>query len=910
MRTTRPRLLSASAASAAQHPAASAARSSASSSSSRREVNRDLDFPDADLIIACDGLNSPDPRSTMPTVFQPDMLMRPQPLHLARHQQDVRRLHLRFPARPSTAGSRPTSTSSTTSTSTFIVETHRGGLSAPTASTRWTRQGSIAFCEKLFAEVPRRRDADDQCAPSARLGLAQFQPPDLRQMEPCSTAAVHVVLMGDAAHTAHFAIGSGTKLALEDAIELAQAVRAARRTPDKIPAVLDAYEEVRARRCRAHPECRAQRHGMVRGGRPPLRRHAGARAVHVFAADALAAHQPREPAPARQGLAGRLRALVRPHAPACLSTPTAASPPPMFTPYPRARARRCRTASSCRRWRCIRPTTACRTISTSCISARARMGGAGLVFGEMTCVSPDARITPGCLGLWNDEQAAAWKRIVDFVHATRRAKVGMQLGHAGRKGSTQVAWEGIDQPLDDGRLAADLGRRPCPICRTARCRARWTRDDMDRVQRRFRRAPPAAPRTTGFDWLELHCAHGYLLSSFLSPLTNRRDGRIRRQPREPRALSRSKCSARCAPSGRSDKPMSVRLSCHDWIAGRQHAGRCGDLRPDVQGGRRRPDRLLVGPGLEGREAGLWPPVPDAVLRPDPQRGRHPDRSPSARSPRPITPTRSSPPAAPISAPSRGRISPIRPGRCTKPPRSAWRTSPGPSSTAGRARRNTKPTSPARRAAASERDARRHVGRLAGRHALVTGAGSGIGAAIADGARGGRRARDAGWRACATALDRAAATLKRIAARHGVVTLDVDRTIRSVERGLARRPRAAWPARHPGQQCRGGAERALRAHYDGGLAGDARRQSHGRLYLHPGGDPGHGGARVRARDQHREQRRPHRLSLCGGLCRRQAWRDRPHPRARRRIRQERRHRERSLPRLHRHAAAFGRGRRRS
>ena len=84
------------------------------------------------------------------------------------------------------------------------------------------------------------------------------------------------------------------------------------------------------------------------------------------------------------------------------------------------------------------------------------LGGAGLLFGEMTCVSPDARITPGCLGLWNDEQAAAWKRIVDFVHGTTSAKFGLQLGHAGRKGSTRVAWEGIDQPLERGQLAADL----------------------------------------------------------------------------------------------------------------------------------------------------------------------------------------------------------------------------------------------------------------------------------------------------------------------------------------------------------------------------------------------------------------------------------------------------------------------
>ena len=117
------------------------------------------------------------------------------------------------------------------------------------------------------------------------------------------------------------------------------------------------------------------------------------------------------------------------------------------------------------------------------LGARA-LGGAGLVFGEMTCVSPDARITPGCLGLWNDEQAAAWKRIVDFVHGQSGAKVGIQLGHAGRKGSTKVAWEGIDQPLEDGGWPL-ISASPLPYLPQGPVPRAMTRDDMDRVRADF-----------------------------------------------------------------------------------------------------------------------------------------------------------------------------------------------------------------------------------------------------------------------------------------------------------------------------------------------------------------------------------------------------------------------------------------
>jgi anthraniloyl-CoA monooxygenase len=194
------------------------------------------------------------------------------------------------------------------------------------------------------------------------------------------------------------------------------------------------------------------------------------------------------------------------------------------------------------------------------------MGGAGLVCAEMTCVSPDARITPGCPGLWNDAQRDAWRRIVEFVHRETDAKIAMQLGHAGAKGSTCVPWEGgEDRPLPNGNwplVAASAQQYLAGVSQPARAA---TRDDLARIKADFVAATVRAAEA-GFDWLELHCAHGYLLSSFISPLTNRRDdeyggdlaGRCR-YPLEVFAAVRA--------AWPKDHPISVRISAHDWAEG-------------------------------------------------------------------------------------------------------------------------------------------------------------------------------------------------------------------------------------------------------------------------------------------------------------------------------------------------------
>jgi anthraniloyl-CoA monooxygenase len=193
------------------------------------------------------------------------------------------------------------------------------------------------------------------------------------------------------------------------------------------------------------------------------------------------------------------------------------------------------------------------------------MGGAAMVFTEMTCVSPDARITPACLGMWNEAQMQAWKRVVDYVHTHTDAKMALQLGHSGRKGSTRRGWEGIDQPLESGNWPL-VSASPLPyiegVSQTPR---EMTRKDMDRIKADFVSATRRGV-AAGFDWLEFHMAHGYLLSSFISPLTNHRaddyGGSLENRCRYPVEVFQAMRAV-----WPEDQPMSVRISAHDWVPG-------------------------------------------------------------------------------------------------------------------------------------------------------------------------------------------------------------------------------------------------------------------------------------------------------------------------------------------------------
>ncbi len=188
-----------------------------------------------------------------------------------------------------------------------------------------------------------------------------------------------------------------------------------------------------------------------------------------------------------------------------------------------------------------------------------------MVVAEMTCVSPDARITPGCPGLWNTEQRDGWKRIVDWVHANSDAKIALQLGHAGAKGSTRVAWEGIDQPLEEGNWPLISASPQQYLDGISQWSHAMTRADMDRVRDDFVRSARWAAEA-GFDWLELHCAHGYLLSSFISPLTNQRTdeygGSLENRLRYPLEVFHAVREV-----WPQHLPMSVRVSAHDWVEG-------------------------------------------------------------------------------------------------------------------------------------------------------------------------------------------------------------------------------------------------------------------------------------------------------------------------------------------------------
>ena len=191
-------------------------------------------------------------------------------------------------------------------------------------------------------------------------------------------------------------------------------------------------------------------------------------------------------------------------------------------------------------------------------------GGAGLIFTEMVCVSEDARITPGCTGIYSDAQEAAWKRIVDFVHANSATKFCLQLGHAGRKGATRLMWEGMDQPLEQGAWPV-ISASALPYYPHSQVPREMMRADMEAVIADFVQAIERGQRA-GFDMAELHCAHGYLLASFISPLTNTRTdqygGSLENRLRFPTEVFRAMRKA-----WPDEKPMSVRISATDWKEG-------------------------------------------------------------------------------------------------------------------------------------------------------------------------------------------------------------------------------------------------------------------------------------------------------------------------------------------------------
>ena len=375
----------------------------------------------------------------------------------------------------------------------------------------------------------------------------------------------NVVLIGDAAHTAHFSIGSGTKLALEDAIALARVIDE-RGTQDLEHALKQYQDERMTEALRLQNAARNSMEWFEN-----VRRYVNLDPPQ-FAYSLLTRSQrvSHENLRMRDGayLSGVERWFASRAAKSTIASEPApdgtSPPPPMFTPFKlRGMTLENRVV--------VAPMDMYSAVDGTPgefhlvhLGARA-LGGAGLIVTEMTCVSPDGRITLGCTGMYNDGHVAAWRRITEFVHQWSHAKICLQVGHAGRKGSVKLPWEGGD----DTPLSADgwpvIG--PSPIAYTSHMPVprEMTRADMDRVRAAFVRAARMAIEAE-FDMLELHCAHGYLLSSFITPLSNQRRDEYG-ESLENRVRFPVEVFAAMRDVWPTDRPMSVRISATDWVNG-------------------------------------------------------------------------------------------------------------------------------------------------------------------------------------------------------------------------------------------------------------------------------------------------------------------------------------------------------
>ena len=460
-------------------------------------------------------------------------------------------------------------------TATFIVETPHEVWKAHGLDTM-SQEDGIAFCEKLFAKYldgnPLMNNATHVRGSAIWIQFPRVVCGHWVHYETIGDKRVPIVLMGDAAHTAHFSIGSGTKLALEDAIELSRSFAQYPNPED----ALTHYEELRSvevlkiqnaarnstewfENVERYSALQAEQFFYSLLTRSQRISHENLRvrdASWLQGYEQWLANSPAN-APKTSAVPDALAASTS--APASSSTP-----PPMLLPLTvRSVTLKNRIVVS--------PMATYQAVDGLVqdfhlvhLGARA-LGGAALVFVEMTSPCPEGRITPGCPGLWNVEQMQALKRIVDFAHSSGTgAKMGLQLGHSGPKGSTQVGWEHPDEPLPSGNwpLLAASAQAYGP---TNHLPSAMTRDDMDRVLAQFVQSTRYAEQA-GFDWLELHCAHGYLLSSFISPLTNTRTdeygGSLEQRCRYPLEVFRAMRAVWPA-----HLPMSVRISAHDWAEG-------------------------------------------------------------------------------------------------------------------------------------------------------------------------------------------------------------------------------------------------------------------------------------------------------------------------------------------------------
>jgi anthraniloyl-CoA monooxygenase len=498
-----------------------------------------------DLIVAADGANSK-VRTAYAGVFKPDIDVRAcKYIWLGTHQKFDEAFTFIFEETvhgwiwvhayqfdPETA--------------TFIVEC---------SEESWRRFGfehmsqdeTIATCERIFA----KNLGGNKLMTNARhlRGSAWLNFPRVL----CETwSHGNIVLMGDAAATAHFSVGSGTKLALESAIALAGYLKTE-------PTMSDAFR-------RYEDERRTEVLRLQSAARNSTEWFEDVeRYLHLDPVQFNYSLLTRSQRISHENLRQRDKAWLE-GAESWFETQATgrkpkASRPPMFAPI-RLRGLELKNrivVSPMAQYKAVDGTPTDWHLVH--LAERAK-GGAGLVFTEMTCVSPEGRITPGCTGLYAPEHEAAWKRIVDFIHAESGAKAGIQLGHSGAKGSTQLGWEEMDAPLQQGNWEI-MAPSPVPWSPNNQTPRAMTRTDMEMVRDQFVASAAMANRA-GFDLLELHYAHGYLMSSFITPLTNRRTdeygGSLESRMRFPLEIYHA--VRKVWPD---DKPMSVRISAHDWV---------------------------------------------------------------------------------------------------------------------------------------------------------------------------------------------------------------------------------------------------------------------------------------------------------------------------------------------------------
>jgi anthraniloyl-CoA monooxygenase len=413
---------------------------------------------------------------------------------------------------------------------------------------KMSQDGSIAACQKLFAKYLDGHRLQSNA--SHLVGSAAWL--NFRRIKCERWSSGNVILLGDAAHTAHFSIGSGTKLALEDAIKLAEVLN---RPGLSLEAALDEYQAERNLEVlKLQNSARNSTEWFE-----TLERYTHFEPLQ-FAYSLLTRSQRISHENLRLRDREWLEGVERWFWKRATDGKSNKTAPPMFAPL------------KLREMEVMNRVTVSPMAMYSAVDGvpsdfhfvhygERALGGAGLLFTEMTCVSPEGRISPGCTGMWNETQVAAWKRIVDFVHAQSKAKICLQLGHSGGKGSTRLGWEGNDVPLEDGNWPV-MAASDVPWSPVNQVPRPMTRADMDAVRDQF----VAAVRMgieSGFDMVELHAAHGYLLAGFITPLQNKRTDEYGRSL-ENRLRYPLEVFAAMRAAWPKDRPMSVRISATDW----------------------------------------------------------------------------------------------------------------------------------------------------------------------------------------------------------------------------------------------------------------------------------------------------------------------------------------------------------